>query len=756
MEEIKNYLEKFDAIRIGEEGDSIVDRSIDRREPKYDERDLLSQLDPIIQKSVHELGINRLYYHQAEAIEKSLKGEDVILESPTASGKTLSFLIPMINKLTQDPISHALMIYPMKALAQDQRRQLRDFNHDTINSWIYDGDTDKEHRSLIKKHPPRILFTNPDTLHMSFLGWSNQWEEQFLRNLKFIVIDEIHEYRGYFGTNVGLLLRRLFHKLESLQSRPQLFLSTATCANPLEHANRLTGRNFSLISAHENGMKPRRNFLFINPNIPDYQFRDIFQLRITNAGLCCLSQNLSTLVFCPSRNFAEDAYRATIREADKWNINKEAVAPYRSGYRAEERREIENGLRNGTYKLVFSTNALELGIDIGQLDTIVLAGFPDNVMSAWQRIGRAGRSWDKDATIIFYAMNNVVDQFYASNIDAFLNKPLDEITIGISNDELIQRHIPYLLYESKWSLNDSDREILGDEFYTKAIEATKTTKPLKGIRGPNYQALNIRGGSDSIYSLIYNNNEIGSMSDIQVFREAYIGAIYKHFGRSYRVTGHGNKKVFLENAEHYLSSKPYFYTVVDIKDRYSGKRYSETVSMFYGKLMIFENFAGYKLIDMRNGNEVDEERSQNARRSEAEAFWLQIERSEFKEGIEALEHIFRIGSLFIIPADRFDSSTFSRVDEQEIYYYENYAGGIGLAEKAFQVCKEIIDEGIKITNSCQCKSGCPRCIYPPRLKDASSINKNEGIRLAEFILNVFEKNSIEVFNPTSYAWSKQN
>jgi len=762
MDTIKKYLEEFDAIRLSNENnpDSIDYRMIERREPQYDEHDLLSKLDTNLQEQIRKLGIDRFYNHQAKAIQSLLRGEDTILETPTASGKTLSFLVPMINLLKNDPKSYALLIYPMKALSRDQRRQLRDLTQDEFNSWFYDGDTPIAHRRELRNTPPRIIFTNPEMLHMSFLGWSDQWEQLFLKNLKFIVIDEIHEYRGYFGTNVALLLRRFFHKLKSLQSKPQLFLATATCANPLEHAIRLTGReSFTLISSGENNMRPQRHFLFIKPSIPNYPFRKIFQLRIANAGLACLSQKYSALVFCPSRRFAEDVYRITLTSARKLNINKKSIAPYRSGYTAEEREYVEKGLRAGQIELVFSTNALELGIDIGKLDVIILAGFPDSVMSAWQRIGRAGRSWNRDAVIIFYALNNAVDEFYASNIDAFLDKPLDQIIIGTNNEELIERHIPYLLYESNGNLDDTDREVLGNEFYNKAIEVAKNTKPLKGMRGPNYQALNIRGGSSSIYSLIYHGDKIGTMSDIQVFREAYIGAIYKHIDRSFKVIGHGDKTVFLDNADEHLSTEPQFWTTAQEDTIFYGKRYDEAISIYYGKLTIFEIFEGYKLIDDSNGHISHQERSQEARPTKADAFWLRFEKPDIEtiQGLRALEQIFRIGSLFTIPSDRFDTNTFSNVKDLTIYYYENFVGGIGLAEAAFESFGDIIKQGREIAESCRyCSNGCPRCIHPPGLKDASSINKIKGINLAKYIDWVSKTTNIEIFNPQTYRWHKKD
>ena len=645
----------------------------------------------------------------------------------------------------------------MKALANDQRRQLEDFNIKkslNIESWLFDGDTDKEHKKILKSHPPHILITNPDYLHLSFLGWSEQWEKFFV-NLKYIVIDEIHEYRGYFGTNFSLLMRRFLFMLKQKGIEPQLFLSTATCANPKEHAERLTGRQFVLVSGAK--IAPKRNFLFIDPNIQDFLYYNIFSLRIANAGLACLSKGYSTLIFCPSRKFSEDCYKTAMRYAEKHGLNQSEISPYRSGYKPEERRDIESGLRDGKYKLVFSTNALELGIDIGKLDVVILAGFPDSVMSAWQRIGRAGRNWEKEAHIIFYALNNAVDKFYAGNVDAFINKPLDEITIGTDNDEMIERHLPFLLHESKRKITENDQDVLGVRFCQLAMKIIKDTKPIIGGKRPYYQSLNVRGGSSSTYTMSCNNQEIGSMSDKQVFKEAYIGAIYHHIGSAYKVIAHGNNEIILEKIEPYLGSEPSFFKIILSDQIYDGFRFDEKISTYYGNVTIIDTFSGYKLIDKRNESIIDEKRDDKARTWKAHAFWMKVEDEEFSEGaLRAVENMFRVGAIFVIPTDRYDTSTFCKLKEQEIYFYENYTGGIGISEKALTAWRKVLQEGIYIAENCTCKKGCPKCIYPPGLKDASKIDKEQGIALAKSMIETSEKNADERFDKTSCAWKKYN
>ena len=760
MQNLLHELRKFDALRDQDEDDQKNDKlkitSTESIAPEFASNNVFELLNPKLMSCIQKSGIGKLYSHQAEAVKESLQGHDVVLESPTASGKTLSFSLPMLDILSREKNSHALMIYPMKALANDQRRQLEDFSikkNLNIDSWLFDGDTDKEYRKIIKQHPPNILITNPDSLHLSFLGWSDQWEKFFV-NLKYIVIDEIHEYRGYFGTNFALLMRRFLFMLKQKGIKPQLFLSTATCANPKEHAERLTGRKFVLVSGAKK-ITPKRNFLFIDPNIPDFKYYNIFSLRIAKAGLACLSKNYSTLVFCPSRKFSEDCYKTAVRCAKENGLNHEIIAPYRSGYTAEERRTIESGLRDGKYKLVFSTNALELGIDIGKLDVVILAGFPDSVLSAWQRIGRVGRNWEKEAHVIFYALNNAVDKFYAGNIDAFINKPLDEITIGMDNDEIIERHLPFLLHESKRKISENDSSVLGKRFCQLALESIKETKPIIGGKGPYYLSLNVRGNSSSMYRMFYHDKEIGNMSDAQVFKEAYIGAIYHHISNTFTVKGHGNNEIFLEKTESHLVTEPMFFTIIQRDQIYSGFRFNERISIYYGNVTIIDTFSGYKVIDKRNENIIDEKRDNKAKTSKAHAFWIKIEDEEFSEGsLKAVENMFRVGAIFIIPTDRYDTSTFCNPKEHEIYFYENYTGGIGVSEKALTAWGKVLQEGVVIAENCSCKKGCPKCIHPPRLKDAALIDKEQGLLLAKKMIDISKIKANEEFDKMSYAWKK--
>ena len=766
MERLLQALRDFDALRDQQDRDkrdSIAVQEVPSEPPAYAPDAAFERIPADLREALRGTGITRLYEHQAEALELVAQGKNVVLEAPTASGKTLCFTIPMLQLLQQNPESHAMLIYPMKALSNDQRRQIHDIvdrlpnRHRRIESWTYDGDTEQEHRKVIRERPPAILITNPEMLHLSFLGAPDAWEG-FLKKLRFLVVDEIHEYRGFFGTNVSMLLRRFLLKLNRMGTSPQLVLASATCANPLSHAEGLTGSEFSLVSAR-NRMRPRRHFAFIAPSIPDFRYRYIYELRIARAGLAALSLGLTTIVFCPSRRFAEDVFGTAVRGAERAGIDKSKIAPYRSGYTPDERRGVEEGLRNGLYQLVFSTNALELGMDIGRLDVCILAGFPDSVMSAWQRIGRVGRSWEKDTYVLFYAMNNAVDEFYAQNLDAFLQKPLDEIAIGVDNEELIERHVPYLLHEVGWRILDEDHRVIGRTFWELARTKAANAKPVEGHCGPNYMRLDIRGTSGGTYVLKYKGRDIGSLSEVQCFREAYVGAIYSHFGQKYKVIAHGTKEVFFGEAEAYLRTEPGLYWKVHVNDIIRGNRFEEVVSIYYGKITVYENFTGFRTVDIRSGSVVDEESAQRARPYIGHAFWLSIEDSGFaaeidrSQGVRALEQLIRIGTTFVIPCDRHDTTTTSTLeDPQSVYLYENVPGGIGIAEKVFERWREILKAGKEVAERCACPKGCPRCIHPPRLRDAKGLEKKEGIALAQRLLDFTEMPRGEEFEPGVHGW----
>ena len=722
-------LNEFDALRTD---DTLKTGTVDRIQPNLAD-EWPAQLDPSVRDVLIQAGIHQPYQHQANAIGRSLSGADVVLESPTASGKTLAFTAPMLHSLVRNDGSHAMMIYPMKALAFDQRAQIEQLCEPlSIDSWAYDGDTPEDVKKWLRGSPPQILMTNPEYLNMSFLGWKEQWEG-FLHDLRYIVIDEMHEYRGFFGSNMALLLRRFFLHLNRIGSAPRVFLSTATCANPKEHARSLTGRDVEVVPAR-NVLRPKRHFIFVEPNIPDFRYRDILRLRIEQAALTVLSEGLHALVFCPTKRFLEEAFRNCRRAAVDRGLDASKISAFHADLKNDSRQDIQQRIKSGDINVVFTTNALELGLDIGGLDGVILAGFPPSIMSAWQQIGRAGRGWDKDAFVLFYAMNDPIDRFFVGNLDAFLNKPFDELVVDPNNEELIDNHLAPLAAETGGEVYPSEEYILGSTFYDAARK--DSGKVPKGFRP--HPRLNIRGGIGQSYELKRGNEELGQISAMRRFREAYIGAIFPFFGQKYRVHSHEEKAVVLADAEANLRTDAGFFTVLSQNDIFDGHGYGN-VEALYGSLNIVTNFTGYKLVEESSGEVKGEGGSPDALfMNNIHAFWINApENALAVAGIGAVEHMIRVGAMFVIPADRFDTSTYSRTgDEPAAFYYENYRGGIGMAKKLFEVWPTALAKGMEIARSCTCRLGCQNCIEPAKSYDISNadIDKVRGIELATELL----------------------
>ena len=734
FESFRAKLYEFEALKENEiKGDKVVPR----KSPSFAESWPV-ELHPSVRDSLLGLGIASPFSHQVNAIRKSLSG-DVVLESPTASGKTLSFAAPMLHMLVTNPDAHAMMIYPMKALAFDQREQIRELAQPLgIESWTYDGDTDEEHKRLLRKEPPPVLMTNPEYLNASFMGHRDKWVS-YLRNLRFLVVDEMHEYRGLFGSNMALSLRRFFLLLHRLGSSPRVFLSTATCENPKEHAINLTGRKNVCDESARDALRPRRHFLFVQPDIPDYDYRRFLQMRIERVALAALSQDLQILIFCPSKRFLGEANRHCKARANELGYGSDLVEEFHADRDADDKRRIQKRIKDGEIKIVFTTNALELGLDIGGLDGVVMAGFPSNVMSAWQQVGRAGRGWDQDSFVLFYAMNDPIDRFFVNNIDDFLNKPMDQLVVNPDNDELIEKHLASLAVETDGRLGQEDADILGSVLYSKAVK--ENARPERGSTPQVPLSRKLRGGIGASYDLKLKrgkDKKVGQISEMRRFREAYNGAVFTFAGRKYRIQSTEADAVILDECDQYLNTRPYFYTNIYQNPALSGLAYGD-FEVSYGTLNFSLNFTGYRLVNERTGEERFNEYSGPGHNQYGlHAVWFNVRRDDMgRRGIGALENLLRVGAMFVIPADRFDTSTWSKQSETVTsYYYENYEGGIGLARKLFETWPTALKKGIEVAEKCSCETSCQNCIEPAKswnLSD-SAIDKAVGIALANSLL----------------------
>ena len=758
--------------------DWVGERTSPRKEPEFADREVLNSLSFNLRHALGLNGVRRLYKHQSDAVKLAFEGHNVVLQSPTASGKTLAFQIPMLETLIADPDAHALMIYPTKALAKDQEQQLTDIiqhmplREVTIDS--YDGDTPRDPRSIrqaIKQNPPQILRTNPDMLHSSFLGWAEQWEE-FYRNLKWVIVDEIHEYRGYFGSNVALLLRRLsYHLRQKYDIQPQFFLSSATCNNALDHAQQLTGLNFVQVGANTD-MRPERQYWAVNLDMPDAGYWDQLKDRVVSAALSCLQEDKSVLVFCPTRVFAEDCKRAADRIMDEFRENgrvtdgNEVVQVFRGGLSTEQREDIQERMQEGEIKVVFATNALEVGLNVGGLDGIIMAGFPNNMMSARQQIGRAGRSWKRDAFVLFFPRNNPLDRYYAGNVSEFVDRPLDDLVANHENTVLVERHLPCLLFET--GSVDNGRDLLGDALFTLGME--KQASYRRSRRNRPHHRVDIRGAGGTTYDLMLGKRQIGSMSGYQRFREAYEDAVYLHGGESYRVSAVTTKAsgsaeielVELKEEERYLRTNPKSSATLSGEDPYEGYRWRSragTVELFYGQLTVTERIHLVEELDERTSGRIrtwEPERASSSFFWDAEACWWNFEGDmKFSPAAKlALEQILRLGTLFTLLADEHDVVPQAVGQTDSAYVVESYEGGIGIASQLLRRWKEVLEKGIAFAESCtKCEDGCPQCIVPPRMREQP--DKKGGLALARDLLTLTEGEPTEEYSNSFWEPLKQ-
>lgn len=489
-------------------------------------------------------------------------------------------------------------------------------------------------------------------------------------------------------------------------------------------------------------LRPKRHYFFINPNIADFKYRDNLRRRIEQAALAVLSCNLQVLVFCPTKRFLETAFRNCKRMANGLDLNPAKISSYHGDLNAEDRKGRQEKIKSGDVNVVFTTNALELGVDIGGLDGVILAGFPPSIMSAWQQIGRAGRKWDREAFVLFYAMNDPMDRFYVGNLDAFLNKPFDEFVVDPFNEGLIKNHLPSILEETGGELQPSDRDILGDALYQAANVA-----PAPPANFKPQPRLNLRGGIGQAYNLKHGSEILGKVSALRRFREAYIGAIFTFFGRKYVVHSYEEHTIVLREEDSNRITEPLFIPHLNVTDVFNHVVYGD-INIFYVELGYTLDFRGYKMKDEsgRLMSEDGDREFHNERNLHGFTINFPPSGSVSTAGIGALEHMIRVGAMFVIPADPFDTSTYSEIGNVPVvYYYENYPNGIGLAKKLFDVWKTALKKGVEIADSCNCSRGCPNCIVPAKSYNISNtdIDKNHGFRLAETLFAAEERGATE-------------
>ena len=709
----------------------------------------------------------KLYNHQAETYNVIQEGEHVIITTPTASGKTLAFNLPIMETMIEDKEATALYIYPAKALSNDQLHVLENLEDEMnikINPRTYDGDTPREDKRGIREKS-RIVLTNPYQLHL-ILSWHHQWS-RFYRNLRYIVIDESHYYKGVFGSNVAFLIKRLKRIANFYGAYPQFILSSATLANPLELANRLTGEEFKLVD-NDTSPSGEKDFILYNPfknykrNKVNMKNAPSVHMETENIFMYMMLKQIQTLCFTVSRKTTE--LIAMWAKNDMTQIKGKLahrIAAYRAGYRPEERREIEDGLKSGKYLGVTCTNALELGIDIGSLDAVIISGYPGTMISTWQQAGRAGRSRQKSLAVLI-AFENQLDQYFMNNPTFFFDKPHENAIIDLTNPILQEAHLlcaakelplKYGEVEKYFGISD---EILEDLLSKKDLHINARGDymyPYDDNPALDHSLDQISGQE---FKIMNNGQLLETMEKSQVYREAHEGAILINKGDTYVVDSVSLSRGFVN-----VSQKTVDYhtmvlnqTDINIKKKLSKTKYGN-LTIHFGELTVSEDYFKYKKMQFSKSvgtYPLD----LPPLKFNTKGLWFTIPKSVkdtledmfpneeevFAGGLHGAEHAL-IG-LFPLHTmcDRFDIgglSTNYHEDTQEatIFIYDGYEGGIGICEKAVDVFVDLLKSTLDLLNNCNCQSGCPACIYSPKCgNDNKPLHKNATKYVLEYMCNL--------------------
>jgi DEAD/DEAH box helicase domain-containing protein len=704
-------------------------RVVPAREPSFAEP--RNRLSDALTGALADQGVEKLYSHQARAIDAAIAGDDVLAVTPTASGKTLVFAVPVLEAVREDPASRGLFLYPTKALAQDQVAGLRALA--TAMSplrpprfEIYDGDTPGHMRRKIKADPPEVLITNPDMLHLGILAYHQDWQS-FLRGLRWIVLDELHVYRGVFGAHVHHILARLRRLCARLGAHPRFVAASATVGNPAEFAEKLTGRRFTVV---EDSGAPRseRHVVFLNPRtVSPYTAA----VRVIAEAA---RSELRTIAFTKARRVTELLHTWLARQDPALARR---IAPYRAGYLPEERRRIEARLFSGELRAVVTTSALELGIDVGDLDVCVLVGYPGSLMSSWQRIGRVGRK-ERDAAVVLVAMPDALDQYVVSHPDLFFGGAFEHAVLDPSNPIVAGNHLVCAAAEEPIDLREADEAGgLGRAFHDRLVADGRLAADADGKRWYSFRRrphrdVNPRSAGRP-FAIVENKTGrlLGTVDGMRVYHECHPEAIYLHGGRSYLVRDldDDKKKVTVEPA------RVDYYTVVlgeketEILETLETSRVGEH-DVGLGRLRVTVRIRGYQKKRLFGGETISEHPLiAPPLIYETVGFWIALhpdwpaafsaEGLHFMGGIHAVEHA-TIGLFPLLAiADRGDVGGISytghpQVGGPAVFVYDAAHGGAGLAEQGFREVERLLRATLAHVSACECDDGCPSCIQSPR------------------------------------------
>ena len=680
-------------------------------------------LHPRLEAMLVETGIEQYFTHQAIAIEAALQGRDAMVVTGTGSGKTLCYNVPVVQTCLTEPVATALYIYPTKALAQDQAGKLLSLvpGHD-IRVGLYDGDTPRPERSAIRRGA-HVVLTNPDMLHVGVLPRHEDWS-RFIRALRFIVVDEAHTYRGVFGSHVGNVLRRLLRLCEWYKSSPTVVACSATVGNPSEVFAKLTGRE-ALIVREDGAPRSERNVALVEP--PTLEEDASFSPNKETAELLAefVRSGTRTLAFCRARVSTELVVRYARRSLEDAGDDYELVESYRGGYTPEERRDIERRLFSGRLTGLATTNAMELGVDVGGLDAVVLNGYPGSLSSFWQQVGRAGRAKERGFAALI-AHEDPLEQFLARNPGVLLSGANENVSLSPDNPFVLAAQLRCAAYERPLSKEDLER------FGANALRTAEDLDDAGDLRfsagryffpghEPPAGKVDIRGIGGENVVLYGGTEQVGQMEHWRALQSAHEGAVYLHRTKTFVVT-----KLDLErNEAHMVENEPGYYTqpvvqslvqpTVTVKERPDAALCGMNVT---------SSVVGYRKM-AQDGKQVLGEHALDLPTQSYDTVgvrvalgpeWSPTETQDAMGAVHGLEHALTAVAPVLASCDRRDlGSAWFSIDPQDlqpsVYVFDAMPGGVGLSESLFARFDDWVAMSLALVEGCKCESGCPACLY---------------------------------------------
>ncbi len=719
------------------------------------------EVDPRLRQALAAQGIQRLYSHQAEAFRLLATGHNVVVVTPTASGKTLCYNLAVLNDLLQDHALRAVYLFPTKALAEDQLHELQtlvDSMGAEVRAFTYDGDTPQDARRAIRERA-NIVLTNPDMLHTGILPHHTRWAKLF-EKLRYFVIDELHTYRGVYGSHLANLIRRLKRICAFYGSSPRFVCCSATIANPRELAERLLEEPVELVD--RNGAPAgEKYFIFYNPPVVNRQLgiRRSYLGEARRVATEFLERGLQTLVFANNRLATEVLVTYLKDAAARLPLPPGAVRGYRGGYLPRERREIERGLREGRIRCVAATNALELGIDIGSLDAVVMAGYPGTIASTWQRAGRAGRRRSASVAVLV-ASSAPLDQYIIEHPDYFFSQSSEHAYVNPDNLEILVNHLKCAAFELPL------RE--GEKFGPHAVEPlcrfleelrllhhsgdawhwTSDTYPadavsLRAVTSDNFVVVDITEEPEVIA-------EVDFPSALTALHEK---AIYLHEARQYQVErfDYEGRKAYVRRVECDYFTDAIDYTQVKVLEELESAPVGDARAA-HGDVRVNRQIVGFKKVRFYTMENVGAGNlSMPEQEMHTTAFWLHFPRAflerlgeltptEIQSGLTGLANVLRTVAAFLLMSDPRDigiavgeeTGGAVRMFEPDLFLYDAYPGGVGLSPQLFRSVRPLLRHAAELIAGCQCESGCPSCVGP--IGEVGEAGKQAAMRILSELL----------------------